>query len=118
MDDHGTILWNWTSGYLNSAPGNYAERDYFKNILKGRVIRPDTSIAFTLEPVISWTSGEFSTVICKKSVLKNAWSNAPIFALMDWTMKSMDDVVMPAGFSFAIIDGQGEVKYHSDKRKI
>jgi len=119
MDGKGDIRYNWTSSNHNSAPGNYSDRAYFKDISNGKFIRPgpDDSVAFTLEPVISRTSGEFSTVICKKSILKNAWPDAPSFILMDWTMKSLDDVVMPAGFSFAIIDGQGEVKYHSDKRK-
>jgi hypothetical protein len=119
MDSTGNILYNWTTGEHNSAPGNYGNRDYFKDISKGRVIRPDTSMAFTLEPVISWTNGEFMTVICRRSNVKvpSSKGSSPSFVLMDWSMKSMDDVVMPAGFSFAIIDGEGEVKYHSDKRK-
>jgi len=121
MDSKGNIMYNWTSSDHNSAPGNYSDRTYFKDISNGKFIRPkpDDSMSFTLEPVISRTSGEFRTVICRESVQKNGGckDSLPRFILMDWTMKSMDDVVMPAGYSFAIIDINGEVKYHSDKRK-
>jgi hypothetical protein len=120
MDSVGNIKHNWTTAALNSVHGNYSDRDYFKDITNNNTIRPDgDSISFTLEQVISRTSGDFKTVICKKSVLgKGSEARLPgAVVLMDWSMKSLDKVIMPSGFSFAIIDGKADVKYHSNSRR-
>lgn len=119
MDDEGSVVCNWTTAACNAAKGNYKDRDYFRMARQHNTINATNKAngGFTLEPVISRTNNDFKTVICKPSVLKQKNKTSAKYIVMDWSLKSLDSVILPAGYCFAIIDAQGDVKYHSNQTR-
>ncbi|MFA0962539.1 hypothetical protein AB9P05_12110 [Roseivirga sp. BDSF3-8] len=68
---------------------------------------------FVLEQIISWNTGEYLTVMGIKSKSSiGAYSSA-----ITTQMVSVSDPVVAPGYSFAIIDSEGKVLYHSDSEK-
>ncbi len=121
LDSNGFLKYGWTTANQNNIHANYNYRPYFKKIQDGNTtllnIKPYTS--FVLDQVISRTSGSFRTIISKRScldTLKSKNASAKVVAL-SFTIKSLDNVVMPAGYSFAIIDNKGNVDYHSKSER-
>lgn len=118
MDKEGNVVYNWTTSRSNATHGKYKDRDYFSKALQHNTINAGNGIpsGFTLEPVISRTNNDFKTVICKPSILAGPvnGNDTVKFVVMDWSLKSLDSVIIPAGYSFAIIDSKGDVKYHSN----
>jgi len=118
LDSNGKVKYGWTISTQNNTHGIYKDRDYFKKIKNGNTIslatRPDVS--FALDQVISRTSGSFRTIISKKSALDDTLvgkqDRAKVVTL-SFMMKSLDNVIIPAGYSFAIVDKTGSVRYHS-----
>ena len=61
---------------------------------------------FYLDQITSKITGAFISVISKRSVKKNQ------VAALGFDLKSIDKVVMPDGYQYAIIDESGKVLYH------
>jgi hypothetical protein len=117
LDSNGKLKYGWTKSAQNNIHATYKDRNYFKKIKNDGTIslgtRPGDS--FALDQVVSRTSGSFRTITSKKSVLATfdeKEKRAKVVAL-SFMMKSLDSVIMPAGYSFAIIDESGSVRYHS-----
>jgi hypothetical protein len=84
------------------------ERTYFKNIVDDHPNHGE-SAPFQVDQVFSWATGEFTTVVSRKSCATDA-----SVAAIEFTAKSVDNVVLPDGYKLAIIDTSGEVLYHSN----
>jgi hypothetical protein len=67
---------------------------------------------FALEPVFSWTNGEFRIIFSRRSRLKTAF-----VAGLSTQMYSVTNTIMSAGFGFCIIDRDGNVQVHSDMNR-
>ncbi|MDB5285835.1 MAG: hypothetical protein JWR05_784 [Mucilaginibacter sp.] len=108
LDQKGFVKYNWFYSDFNNPHANYRDRNYFKNVKQNKtyVLNKDT---FFLAQVVSRTSGLFRTIMSKHSSLDST------FIVLSFDMKSVDSVIMPAGYSFAIIRDDGAVLYHSDK---
>ncbi len=117
LDQTGEELFKWDSLKYNGPHGNFGQRNYVKNILakKAYLLKVNKTEPYYLDQVISWTTGVFTTVISRKSVLSSP--NHTIVEAFSFNMKCLDQVVLPAGYTFAIIDGQGNVLYHGDKNR-
>lgn len=91
--------------------GNYANRDYFIKVSKGNLYSLDTSglKQYYLDQVFSWTDGEFTSVLSKKSA-------KGIFAV-SFNFNCLEKPVLTPGFSFGIISEDGRVLYHSNPDK-
>jgi hypothetical protein len=116
LDSTGFLKYGWTKASYNNIPANYSYRPYFKNLIDSNTITlsigPDVPVV--LDQIVSTTSGAFRTVISKPSVLNTLKDpNTARVVTLSFNMKSLDSVIMPAGYSFAIIDDKGDVKYHS-----
>ncbi len=111
LDVNGNEVRNWTSEKKIAPKGNFSERAYFKNISNQKDYRTSTGGRYYLDQVISWTSGNFTSVLAIPSTVKIGSISV---AAMSFTMKSLDKPVLPAGYQFAIIDKSGKVLYHSD----
>jgi len=99
---------------------NVEKRKYFREPGNWRVPGyPDSK--FTLESITSLTSGENLAAISIKSNLNLIDKEGKPFiaaaAAMTTQLKSVIDTIMPAGYGFCIIDGTGEVWFHSNSRK-
>ncbi len=114
LDKNGTEIVNWTVDKINAPPGNFKTRDYFKRVYENRgyLINNIDSGSFFLEQVVSWTSGTFRSVISKKSA--RSATDDPVIAALSCNLNSLNNVVLPTGFLFAITDQLGNVLYHSD----
>jgi hypothetical protein len=107
--DDGSVKFNWTYYTYNNPPANYGSRDYFKMIKNERpfLFSNDT---FYVDQVISRVDGSFRTIISKKTGI------AAVVALA-FDLKSLDSVIMPAGYLFSLIKDDGTVLYHSMKNR-
>ncbi len=114
LNKKGDEIINWTADYINAPHGNYKNREYFKRITEHReyfINGVDTN-RFFLEQVISWTSGSFRSVISMRSKLTGP--DSPAVVALSFNLKSLDKVVLPTGYLFAITDNLGNVLYHSE----
>jgi hypothetical protein len=82
------------------------DRAYFRNV-KAKHFNKTTPYQFYIDQIISRSSNSFESVIATQS------DTSDEVAIMSFSTHSLEDVVMPDGFSFAIIDGNGNVLYHS-----
>ncbi|MEO7120824.1 MAG: hypothetical protein ABIY62_06990 [Ginsengibacter sp.] len=114
MDKYGNENTNWIAKRMNPLHGNFRNRGYFKNIInkKEYLLNKDTSRKYYLDQIISWTSNEFTSVLSIPSALKGEAIGA-----ISFTFQSLHKTVLPAGYLFAIIDGNGNVLYHSDEAR-
>ncbi|WP_144914645.1 cache domain-containing protein [Mucilaginibacter frigoritolerans] len=106
LNSNGTELNNWIEGNVSVPHTRYNLRAYFKGIIADKPNRTGTDQF--IDQVISRTSGAFTSIIAKKSKNKPAK-----VAAMSFTARSLDNVIIPDGYQFAVIDSTGEVLYHS-----
>lgn len=104
-------------GQLSPVPPlftNVRKRQYFKVFEQGRpFLMPDRPYQqFGLEPVNTWTNGEFSIILSKHSQLPEA-----VITTMSAKMFSVIHTVLPPGYGFCIIDEEGDVLLHSDMNR-
>jgi hypothetical protein len=93
---------------------NVAARNYFQ-VLKnngGFALPGHPGARYGLEPLNSWTNGDFNITISMKSRLGNG-SIATLAAQMPSVMQT----ILPPGFGFCIMDNEGKVMLHSDMKR-
>jgi hypothetical protein len=84
-----------------------SNRNYFKKIVNyqpNHIQQPQ----FYIDQVVSRTSNTFTSIIAKSSSKK-----ALPAVMLSFTAKSLDSVVTPDGYLYAVIDDKGNVLYHS-----
>lgn len=115
LDSTGQEKYNWTEDATNAPHSNFSSRNYFKRIREGKAyyLGGDNAKEYYLDQVVSRTTGVFTSVISLKS--KDSY-NVNVAALA-FNMSSVDNTLLPAGYSFAIIDNNGKVLYHSVKSR-
>ncbi|SDG74893.1 hypothetical protein SAMN04487996_122153 [Dyadobacter soli] len=114
LDRSGKELYN-RNKRKNTPLGNYADRSYYKQLAENRpyCLKNPKLPCFGLEQVVSWTTGSFVTVVSTSVPSKNSAS----YAAIAFNPKSVTNPLLPAGFTFAIIDRAGNVLYHSNPFK-
>jgi hypothetical protein len=110
-NDDGWLQHNWTYNNNSDPPANYSYRDYFKMIKNDRPFLLDKD-TFYVDQVISRVDGNFRTSISKKD---STFPKEVVALFFD--IKSLDSVIMPAGYLFSIINDDGTVLYHSFKNR-
>ncbi|MBF8293922.1 MAG: hypothetical protein HW389_467 [Bacteroidetes bacterium] len=101
------------------------DRDYFKNAVSGNLwdSRHDATgkdLSYYLQPLSSKTTGVFSVSMSMRLSLREGTAavqggDSLWVAAMDFRPMSVVAPVMPAGFDFCIIDGSGNVLFHSNQ---
>lgn len=107
VDSNGIVKDYLTQNSPIPDSSNVSSRNYFIktiNYQPNHIQLPQ----FYLDQVVSHTSNTFTSIIAKSS-LKSA---IPV-AILSFTAKSLDKVVMPDGYLYAVIDDKGNVLYHS-----
>jgi hypothetical protein len=107
LDLKGNEINNWTTASQNPLPGNYFARNYFQAVLNNQTFLYDSTQLF-LEPIQSWSSGTFRTVVSKKSIDSNS------VACISFDLEATKNFIMQPGYQFAVIDNKGNVLYHTD----
>lgn len=95
-------------------PGNYANRTYYKNLRddKSYYLNNESTKPYYLEQIVSWATGEFTSVISKPS--SDASSR---YAVLTFNFKCLQRPVLTTGYMYCIINDQGKVLYHTDPTK-
>lgn len=114
LDSTGQEKYNWTEEANNAPHSNFISRNYFKSIKENNTyyLDGDSTRKYFLDQVISWTTGVFTSIISIRSKGLDVYVAASSFS-----MSSVDNTLLPAGYSFAIIDNNGKVLYHSMKAR-
>ena len=114
LKNNGSETNNWSAAANIAPPGNFANRSYFTNLQNKSAyfLPPPNKQPYYLDQVISWTTGQFTSVISKPSVNKGT----PV-AAMSFNFKCLNKSILPSGFLFAIINSDGKVLYHSNASK-
>ena len=106
LDSLGFEINNWTTTISIVPHSLFNGRAYFINTIQNKPNKTGKH-PFYLDQVVSRTTGVFTSVIAEKARKGNG-----SVAAMAFTAKSLDSVVMPDGYQFAIIDDKGKVLYH------
>ena len=116
LDDKGNENINWTAQNENAPHGNFIHRKYVSQILNNHAyqLTNHSERKYFIDQVISWTSGAFTSLVSVSSKVKGSTAKV---AAISFNMKSLDSVILPAGYVFAVTDNNGKVLYHSEKSK-
>jgi len=105
----GNEIHNWTTDSILPPHGNFSARDYFKKIKDDNPYFLDNTPLkkFYVDQVVSWTTGSFTTVLSIPS------RSGGTVAAISFGARSFENVVLPAGYSFVVVNDNGKVLYHS-----
>ncbi len=129
----------WTAAW--SAKKNYksillpvADRQYFQDFVDGRYMtirNGDIIDSFTMEPVLSKLDGEYTISVVRKAAACQKYLKGLVFSYSDSTkhgmrsnavlppslvglstkMAAVTNVILPTGYNFSIIVGNGDILY-------
>ena len=85
-------------------------REYYKNVINNNLWNVGNAKNIFIQPIITWTTGDFITTLSKKVKLKDKYYVGAI----DFMPSSLYSPVLPLGYSFCVIDNDGQVIYHSN----
>ena len=115
LDCVGNEKTNLTVKPNNDPKDNYSGRNYFKNAIAEKYNKTGPK-PFYIDQLISRTEGIFRSVIAIKARQAMADKSAGV-AVIGFNIKSLDSLVMPDGYQFAMIDSLGRVLYHSKSNR-
>lgn len=125
IDEDGVAKANLQRTLLKLDPSTIyvGSREYFQRIDSDQMwkFRNDSlNEDFYLQSIVSWNdfTNEAAVSIPSKLVESKHLSDKYPVAVMTSQLKSVMDPILPFGYQFAIIDEQGQVKFHSDKNRI
>jgi hypothetical protein len=125
LDSEADEIVRWTTDSKLPGKSNYKERNYFQQIKNHIAWKlPDsTRASFVMQPVFTWTDGQFRAIIAKETsrkILVDSASHDSATAILSgisaW-FPSVINTVLPAGYSYCILNNEGEIWFHSDTRK-
>ncbi|MXV49819.1 hypothetical protein GS399_02470 [Pedobacter sp. HMF7647] len=117
LNKKGDEISNWNAATMNAPLNNFANREYFKEVISD-IQQPPIAYKnkrFFIEPVVSRTTGTFTTVISTRSAFGT--DRNPVVVAMSFKMTDLEKAVLPLGYQYAVIDRNGKVQYHSDPSK-
>lgn len=116
-DESGQQIFKWTHTGKASPRIPVGDRAYFRDALAGRHSlgrsRDPEISGYTLESIRSWTTGEDELAIATREP-----GGAAVVGVLTTRLSSVHGAVLPPGFGFAVIDSEGNVLFHSDRRKM
>lgn len=114
MNANGNDIASWN---MTRKPATYfklADRDYFRDIKYNRLnVLPHSIDSFSIQPVLSRFTGEYTINIATRSSAKVNDSTAIAMGLSA-KMYSVYNTLLPPGYGFCIIDSSGLVLCHAD----
>ncbi|HKR07427.1 MAG TPA: hypothetical protein VJY62_22525 [Bacteroidia bacterium] len=111
IDSTGKDRFNWNSDAINpSKASSLLTRDYYVQLKRKNTFSfPVGQVSdFYITQMISPTYNQFRTYISRESGCNG------FVEVMSFDLSSLANTVMPDGYSFAVINNQGDVRYHAD----
>ena len=115
-NERGEQVARWKTKGTPTPLINIRKRDYFSKIKAGDTMHlpePGPTFGFFLQPIYSWTTGNFEVILSKASQAAGNSGFSGIAALV-MRFVSLDEPVMPDGMGFAVIDTSGQVLFHTE----
>ena len=120
VDNNGQQVLQFTTRKYGGRLINVGSRKYFQEAGNWQ-LPGEPNIRFMLQSITSMTSGEKMAAISMKSNLTFTNSQGlpvkPEVVAMTTLLTSLIDTIMPPGYGFCIIDGTGEVWFHSSTQR-
>ena len=138
VGQNGVQCLKWSSGEIAEPLVDVSDRLYFRQAVSGEmgVIAPAPPgtcppalpgagaprFRFALQPVFSMSTARRIVVLASPSQAnarsctpsRSCPAGKPCVAALAFEMSSLARPVLPSGYGFAVIDGDGEVQFHSD----
>lgn len=86
-------------------------RNYFQYFRKREAAGIGGDSTYYLEPLRSWSSGDFRVNFVMRSRLKNE----ALLVMLSTKMYSLIHTILPPGYGFCLIDREGNVQVHSEE---
>lgn len=118
MDEEG-LRQKMLTSYNFVDPGSLPSvkrREYFQAIVEDKAWQADSLGTLYLQSIISWATGQKEAVLSIPSH-RTVDGKKMQAAAISSSMASVFDVVMPSDLDFAIVDGTGEVLFHSQMER-
>lgn len=98
---------------------NVTERNYFRNLKEGHpnILPGSPGTAFVIDPIYSWTEGDFKVNISTNSRLGYPGKDTNMYAVLVTRFASLVQTIFPAGYGYCLVDEQGNVLTHSDMNR-
>ena len=131
LDSSGSWVarWGFKNGLTKSSMISVKDRMYFKDFINNEPLSiPGVEDSVTIQPTLSKLEGDYVVTVAKRSTVAGYTINlkkpkrsgkAPIRKIkpfligMATEMLSVNNVVMPPGYNFSIIDETGQILYDS-----
>ncbi len=114
----------WNMRRRATAPTSLADRDYFRTVTDGDGWRYYpvgggglSESGYAVERVFAKTTGESEVILAKRSQAAGTTTTSAVVAALDTKLLSLMDPVLPTGFGFCVVDGDGKVVVHSESEK-
>ncbi len=130
-DGRQRVKW-WTRGESASTRAYFdvSRRSYFSDVRDDRLVHASRESGwpdgFVLTSVRAWSNGEVRAVVSRpgaalqtpttKAAGLAAAPAASTVQALTTRLITLDDPVLPAGTGFVLVDGRGDVLFHSDAR--
>jgi hypothetical protein len=118
IDKKGEQRIKWTVKNLSTPPIYVGDRLYVEKVLQGEreLWQLNGTIhRFWIQPILSWTTGQFSTMVSMPG--PDGGSDKGQVAAMEIRLGSLQQPVLPPGFGFAIVEKNGDVKFHVKEKR-
>lgn len=110
------LVRNGYSSYDHKEPGtsfNVSKRSYVKTLVNNQCMsNPRVAFPFHLDAIVSWREQEFRGVVS----IPGPDSSCPV-AAMTAEFRTINDLILPDDYGFAIFDKNGNVLFHSEKSR-
>ena len=114
-DRRGNQLVKWTVKGENTRPLNVAQRPFFRDLAEDRAwTLRDTNrlVPFSLEPLYSLNTGENMVIFAT-----TPRQDSNVVVTLNVRLLSLVKPVLPPGYGFCVVDGAGNVLFHSDEHR-
>ena len=119
LDGAGKQTFSWTTYDTPKRFLDLKERQYYQNFSNGNIWHrkikddPDDTIAFTVQSVTSWTTGEHELVAAIRSTPVSSSDDTQYLAVSS-LQTSVIHPILRNGYGFAIIDESGTTLFNSN----
>jgi len=118
IDGSGMQQIRWTTNSYSPQRINVKERPYFQKAYRNDLWPDGRGNSFHFGVIKSWLADSVLGVVSmksgKKKIIDSSQVQLPVMALTG-RFQSVFDPVIPQGFGFAIVNGEGKVYFHSNK---
>lgn len=96
---------------------NVSQRDYFQKLRdqKGFILPGHDPKEFVIDPIYSWTAGDFKINLSQRSGFHSP--DSAMYTVLITRFASLVGSVFPAGYGYCLVDDDGNVLTHSDEKR-